>query len=209
MTGGSFQYTISATNTGTATTAFDLWIMVTMPTGSNIGPLLNVQGLEFAPAQTVTKTKSQSVPGTAPAGIYTYKAYVGEYQIAVWDSASFTFTKTGLDNSGGGEWSVGLWEDNQQSMLDSQQPTEYSLNSAYPNPFNPTTEISYSLPEAGKVTLAVYNTLGRQVAVLEDGFKSAGNYSVKFDGRELTSGIYYYTIKMNGFAQTKKMLLIK
>jgi hypothetical protein len=86
---------------------------------------------------------------------------------------------------------------------------EYKLASAKPNPFNPTTDISYALPEAGKVTLVVYNTLGRQVAVLVDDYRQAGYYMVKFDGNGLSSGIYYYTIKVNDYTRTKKMLLVK
>jgi hypothetical protein len=209
-TGGSFQYTLTATNTGTAVTTFDLWIKAVLPTGSYVGPLLNVQNIEFNPAQTVTKTKSQSVPASAPAGTYNYRAYVGDYTTnTIWDSAGFTFTKSGLDLAGGGEWSIAMWDDSQQPIANRQPPMEYELASAKPNPFNPTTDISFALPEAGKVTLAIYNTLGREVKVLVDDYKQTGYYTVKFDGSELSSGIYYYTIKANGFIMTKKMLLIK
>jgi hypothetical protein len=102
-----------------------------------------------------------------------------------------------------------MWDDSQQPIANRQPPMEYELASAKPNPFNPTTDISFALPEAGKVTLAIYNTLGREVKVLVDDYKQTGYYTVKFDGSELSSGIYYYTIKANGFIMTKKMLLIK
>jgi uncharacterized repeat protein (TIGR01451 family) len=225
-TGGTFQYTISATNTGTQATIFDIWIMVTLPAGTNFGPLLNAQNLDFNPGQTVIKTRSQYVPGISAPGTYDYRAYCGEYPTVVWDSASFTFTKSGIGGQGSWispeeEWSIAIWEDGQQPTANSQQPIVYELGSASPNPFNPTTDISFAMPEAGKVTLAVYNTLGRQVALLVDDYRQAGYYAVKFDGSELSSGIYYYTIKihsgrhdqglngLNGFTQTKKMLLVK
>jgi hypothetical protein len=207
--GGTFQYTITGTNTGTTATIFDLWIMVTLPTGISMGPVLNVQNLDFNPGQTVTKTRSQSVPGIAAPGTYNYRAYVGEYPSVMWDSSSFTFTKLGIDAGAGGEWSIAIWDDSQLLTANSQLPTEYELASAKPNPFNPSTDISYALPEAGKVTLAVYNTLGGQVAVLVDDYRQAGYYMVKFDGNGLSSGIYYYTIKVNDYTQTKKMLLVK
>jgi hypothetical protein len=210
--GGTFQWTLTATNTGAQASICDIWIMATLPAGGGaVGPLLLAQNLEFAPAQVMQHNGSQYVPGRAPAGFYNYTAYVGDYPTnTIWEADGFAFSKAGVDNSAGGDWSVALWDDNGQwSMVNSQQPMEYELASAKPNPFNPTTDISYALPEAGKVTLVVYNTLGRQVAVLVDDYRQAGYYMVKFDGNGLSSGIYYYTIKVNDYTRTKKMLLVK
>jgi hypothetical protein len=91
----------------------------------------------------------------------------------------------------------------------SKIPRGYALSQNYPNPFNPSTSISYSIPSDGQVTLAIYDVLGNEVAVLESGYKSAGNYSLSFDANNLTSGIYFYTIKAGSFTSTKKMLLMK
>lgn len=88
-------------------------------------------------------------------------------------------------------------------------PTEYMLEQNYPNPFNPTTLISYSLPTECFVTLNIYDLLGREMAVLENGYKLAGTYSYNFDASNFTSGIYFYTIKAGSFTSTKKMLLMK
>jgi hypothetical protein len=88
-------------------------------------------------------------------------------------------------------------------------PAAYKLNQNYPNPFNPSTSISFSVPNDGHVSLSIYDVLGNEVAVLEDGFKSAGTYSYSFDASDLTSGIYVYTIRSSTFVETKKMLLIK
>lgn len=85
----------------------------------------------------------------------------------------------------------------------------FILNQNYPDPFNPNTVISYSLPVASIVKLNVYNTLGQTVKVLENSFKNAGNYSVNFNASELPSGTYFYKIEAGQFTQIKKMILIK
>ncbi|MBW7886890.1 MAG: T9SS type A sorting domain-containing protein, partial [Bacteroidetes bacterium] len=88
-------------------------------------------------------------------------------------------------------------------------PAEFSLSQNYPNPFNPATVISYQVPEAGKVTLTVFDMLGREVNVLVNAEQAPGSYSVPFDASQLSSGIYLYQIKAGNFVQTKKMLLLK
>jgi len=88
-------------------------------------------------------------------------------------------------------------------------PKNYELNQNFPNPFNPNTVISYSLPLASNVRLIVYNSLGQAVKVLENGFKNAGTYSVNFNATELPSGTYYYKIEAGQFSQIKKMIHLK
>ncbi|MDQ3021217.1 MAG: T9SS type A sorting domain-containing protein [Bacteroidota bacterium] len=87
-------------------------------------------------------------------------------------------------------------------------PDKYSVNN-FPNPFNPSTKIYYALPKNGMVKINVYNTLGQKIKEIVNEFKTAGNYTVEFDGSNLSSGIFYYRIEADGFVQTKKMLLIK
>lgn len=81
--------------------------------------------------------------------------------------------------------------------------------SNYPNPFNPTTQISYSLKENGRVQLQVFDILGNRVADLVNEYQSAGTHKVNFDGSNKPSGIYICTIKANNFTKTQKMLLVK
>ncbi len=88
-------------------------------------------------------------------------------------------------------------------------PRENKLFDNYPNPFNPTTQIKYSVKENGIVTLKIYDVLGKEVAELVNEEKQAGIYTVNFDGSSLSSGIYFYTISAKNFLQTKKMLLVK
>ncbi len=89
-------------------------------------------------------------------------------------------------------------------------PTEYSISQNYPNPFNPSTRIEYSLPEAGNVTLYIYNLLGQRVkTIFENVPQSAGTHEVVFSAQDLPSGIYFYSFKTNDFVQVRKMILMK
>jgi hypothetical protein len=89
-------------------------------------------------------------------------------------------------------------------------PLKFNLQQNYPNPFNPTTIISFTLSERSRITLKVYDILGRVVDVLTDGFKEAGNYKVNFNGRKLASGMYIYSLSSDkGDFVSKKMMLIK
>jgi hypothetical protein len=86
---------------------------------------------------------------------------------------------------------------------------DYELLQNYPNPFNPVTVIDYSIKEEGNVELVIYDVLGRVVEKLVDEKKTAGNYSMQFDATNLSSGIYFYSLRVNDFVDTKKMLLLK
>lgn len=88
-------------------------------------------------------------------------------------------------------------------------PDKYELSQNYPNPFNPSTVINWSLPEAGYVTLNVYNPLGEKVALLFAGEAEAGSYSVSFNAASLPSGVYIYQLKSENFSAAKRMLLQK
>ncbi len=88
-------------------------------------------------------------------------------------------------------------------------PQKFQLQQNYPNPFNPTTAIDFTIPKAGYVSLKVYNVLGQEVATLVNGFKAPQAYTVNFDGANLATGIYFYTLKYGDRSITKKMLLLK
>lgn len=88
-------------------------------------------------------------------------------------------------------------------------PTRFSLSQSYPNPFNPQTVIEYALPQRASVSLKVYDALGREVAALVSSTQAAGRYAVRFDGKNLSSGTYFYKIVAGDFSETKKMILIK
>jgi hypothetical protein len=85
----------------------------------------------------------------------------------------------------------------------------YRLEQNYPNPFNPTTQIIYSIKKQDLVQLDVYNTLGQKVITLVNRVQPAGDYMVRFDGRDLASGIYFYHLRAGEFNQVRKMILMK
>ncbi len=88
-------------------------------------------------------------------------------------------------------------------------PQNYSLSQNYPNPFNPTTNFKFSLPKDENISLKIYDGIGREVSTYAEGFFKAGTYNVDFDGSNLSSGIYYYTLLTSSFIETKKMILVK
>jgi hypothetical protein len=92
--------------------------------------------------------------------------------------------------------------------------SSYKLNQNYPNPFNPVTKISFSLLKNSKVTVKIYNVLGREVSELVNNSMNAGSYLIDFNGADLASGVYFVRLVATGndgtnFTDTKKMLLIK
>ncbi|RPI12778.1 MAG: T9SS C-terminal target domain-containing protein [Ignavibacteriae bacterium] len=88
-------------------------------------------------------------------------------------------------------------------------PKEYALSQNYPNPFNPLTKINYALPQGVKVSIKVYDILGRLVKELVNEYKDAGNYTITFDGTNYASGVYFYRIEAGTFSAVKKMVIVK
>jgi hypothetical protein len=206
--GGSFQYDLAIENTTAEAIVADAWIEVILPGGPVI-PLIVRLDLTFPADTTITRPDlMQNVPAGAPPGMYTYTCSVGEAMGAVIDSDQFIFEKLaageGLSTVNG--WNLSGWED--EAIL-AFPPAEFTLHGAYPNPFNPTTTIGFSLPEVSQVNLAVYGLSGRLVATLVDGWRDAGVHEVTFDGSGLTSGVYVYKLEAGEFATSGKMVLIK
>ncbi|MCC6865121.1 MAG: Omp28-related outer membrane protein [Ignavibacteria bacterium] len=88
-------------------------------------------------------------------------------------------------------------------------PASFDLEQNYPNPFNPTTNIKFSLPKDGNVSLKIFNSTGQLISTYAEGFMKAGTYNADFDGSNLSSGIYFYTLTTSDFTSTKKMMLVK
>jgi len=94
-------------------------------------------------------------------------------------------------------------------VIEPATPLAFVLEQNYPNPFNPTTVIRYQLPVASRVTLAIYDLLGRRVAVLVDDRKEAGVHDVSFDASGLPSGVYFSRLQAGSFVAARKLLLVK
>ena len=125
---------------------------------------------------------------------------------------SIKLVNNGVNGLVGGTSGMLLRKANVTGIKDSKNNLKadaFELNQNYPNPFNPSTQITYSLAERANVTLKVFNTLGQEVAVLMNGEQAAGNHFVNFEGRNLASGLYLYTLKAGNSVSTKKMMLLK
>ncbi len=88
-------------------------------------------------------------------------------------------------------------------------PTQYRLEQNYPNPFNPTTTITFDVPALHQVELAVYDVIGRRVAMLVDGVLAAGRHKATWQAGKLPSGTYFYRLTAGAFSQTKALTLLK
>ncbi|MCX6163931.1 MAG: T9SS type A sorting domain-containing protein [Ignavibacteriae bacterium] len=88
-------------------------------------------------------------------------------------------------------------------------PRDYNLSQNYPNPFNPVTKINFSIPKKEFVTLKIYDILGREISTLVNEIKSPGNFTIDFNGENLSSGVYFYKLTTGDFSDVKRMILIK
>ena len=108
---------------------------------------------------------------------------------------------------------IDMWENNVTSVIElagaTPLPTEVSLNGTYPNPFNPSTNISFSLPAEMHVNLAVYDISGRLVAELMNEVKSASDHSVVWNAIDNSSGVYFVKLTAGNSVNTQKIMLIK
>jgi hypothetical protein len=98
---------------------------------------------------------------------------------------------------------------NSISNNESVSSYSFSLSQNYPNPFNPKTRIQYSLPEALHVSMNVYNQLGQKVAILFEGDKEAGQYSINWNADQYASGVYFYELAAGNYRDVKKLILLK
>jgi flagellar hook assembly protein FlgD len=132
--------------------------------------------------------------------------------------ASYEFRDTGIRANEETWYRITAAEsDGTESVLWTESVTyrlTFSLEQNHPNPFNPTTTIGFSLPEATQVELDIYDVSGRRVRTLVDGRREAKRYAVEWDGRDdggtrVASGIYFYRIVAGRHVETKKMVLLK
>ncbi|MFZ4619895.1 MAG: T9SS type A sorting domain-containing protein [Bacteroidota bacterium] len=102
------------------------------------------------------------------------------------------------------------WKTNVMSVQnDGAVPQKFALEQNFPNPFNPSTEIGYQLPREGRVSLKIYDVLGKEVETLVDEVKSAGSHQVTFNASKYSSGIYFYTLRSGEAFATKRMIMLK
>ena len=95
------------------------------------------------------------------------------------------------------------------SVISYNQPVDFNLNQNYPNPFNPKTIINYQLNSSGLVSLKIFDVLGNEVSQIVNQRQNPGSYEISFDGSDLSSGLYFYTLGFNNIKETKIMMLLK
>ncbi len=211
--GGNLYYEIYAENVGATPANFDGWLYVTYQGGP---PTTVVQRnfVGFQPGWAINRPNMFfPVSGSYAAGNYRFGATLGIYPTTVYADDNFPFVKSGVFSGGDFIPFVPDGVPSPWDRIDTGEelalPDSYEILGAYPNPFNPTAMISYALPEAGKVTLDVYDVSGRLVRTLVDGFRDAGIHEATFEASGLASGIYLYRLNVADFTATGKMVLMK
>jgi photosystem II stability/assembly factor-like uncharacterized protein len=151
---------------------------------------------------------------------YQVSTYVTSDLLSVTYSGAFTGVVSGKDNTllctfdGGKTWK-NISKPGLSAHMNSiknenvTSPNSFSLSQNFPNPFNPTTKISFQLPADSKVSLKVFDITGKEVATLVNDFRPAGSNTVEFNAGNFASGVYLYKIEAGSFIQTKKMILTK
>jgi hypothetical protein len=207
--GGNFDFTVYLTNIDPSSPQIQVLFDVTMPDGSIYGPIIGPVSVVLDSGQTVERDRIQSVPANAPMGTYSYNAYA----VVGADTSRDSFPLVKLASDGGealSDWSnYGESFDNVEKDFTSTLPGESSLLDAYPNPFNPSTVISYQLSVVSIVNLAVYDVSGRKVAELVDGWSNPGLHEIAFDGSGMASGVYVYRLQSGDFNAAGKMILME
>jgi GH35 family endo-1,4-beta-xylanase len=134
----------------------------------------------------------------------------GYIQNQIWQTTCFLVNSNGTSRPAL-QWLAQYIHDNPTGVAETAKdlPSTFELKQNYPNPFNPTTNISYSIPKTSKVSLKIYDVLGREVRTLVNTVQAPGQYSVSFNARDFSSGVYFYQINAGNFIATKKLMLIK
>jgi hypothetical protein len=154
---------------------------------------------------------TETVIGTTSSTSYTDFGVTITTQGSATDRYTYRVTAVLSGSESGSTNSASVWGDGVQKRNKDKPflPEAYFLSANYPNPFNPSTEIRFALPEAARVDLVVYDVLGREVARLVDGTQEAGHHRAPFDASALPSGVYLYRLTAGDFVETRRMVLMK
>jgi Secretion system C-terminal sorting domain len=222
-TGGGFLYEAFAYNHTNSPMTLDAWMIV-----EHVYSEVTVQVRLFEdvviPANgSAGALLQQYIPQAAPSGEFRYTLFVGDHPWQSQASDWFTFWKSGpvltSENDFGDVFEQPeLWPLTggfglNEEVFTASEPAvvrEFSLSPAFPNPFNPTTTISVSLPNAADLSVTVFNALGQQIAELANGSYAAGSHALVLDGSDLASGIYFVHASVPGqLNAVQKIVLMK
>jgi hypothetical protein len=216
--GGSFQYQLHIHNWTTQPQTFSIWNTLRDSVNQYyavFGPITRTLPGGANPTHILTQT----VAGTIPSGTLYFISYIGTYPNTVVDSSYFAITKSMVADDGPwisestckgdvfDEYTVENGRTHSVMSLPGSAATSTTVIS--PNPFNPTTVASYELRVASHVSLRVYNTAGRLINTLVDGWQAAGPHSATFDGSELAAAVYLVRLEAGNEVQVEKVVLLK
>ena len=196
-----------------------LFVVYCLFTSTNLLPAQWIQtnGPSEGQVQSLFVSGSNLFAGTVNGGVY----------LSTDNGTSWTVVNAGLTNTSvksfavyglnlfAGSWGSGVWRRPLSEMVTSVEkistasPTHFSLQQNNPNPFNPSTAISFSLPSQLLLSLKVFDALGREVSTLVSEELPAGTYSKHWDAAALPSGIYFYRLQAGEYLETKRMILLK
>ena len=196
-TGGSFDFLFRVDYHETPSQNFDGWLMIQSPDSHWTGPVMDLLVLNpMAPGSFFELDTTYIVEAGLDTGTYRFEARIGTYPNQIWDSDAFPFQ---------------IIQDT-LSIKPSEAneiPTRFALLGNYPNPFNPSTTISFAIPTASYVNLSIFDITGRHVTTLFNGWKNAGVQHLTFDGSNLSSGIYFYELTAGNYHAVRKAILLK
>jgi Secretion system C-terminal sorting domain len=208
--GGSVVYdaqlvsNIPGTYTGLRYTTY-----VTLPNNQVFGPLMNIPVTITPFMNTFVIGLTQNIPSDAPVGTYSFRGRVG-YPAGQFLDDTFEFEKIGAAADGVDNWDASDFFITDNSSSDLSVPSEFTLEAAYPNPFNAATTVSVTLPEAADLSVTVYNVAGQMVATLANDRYNSGSHSLTFDASNLSSGLYFVRATVSGqLNATQKVMLVR
>lgn len=204
--GGMVSFSLQIHNNEATAYTFDVWTNLTLPTGGTYS-LLQRPSITLAAGGTISRNLSQNIPSNAPAGNYSYNGFTGLMPVTIFQEDHFDFVKSAAGDgfNPDASWATYGWD----SELPAAVPGEFSLKPANPNPFNPETTLSFTLPNSGNISLVIYDINGREALVLLEGWMNAGTSEVKFNASNLASGVYFAKLTDGKNTATQKLLLVK
>lgn len=223
--GGSVAFDYTITNNSDAQVSGDFFFRAEQ-SGATVAQGRIVSG-SLPAGQAISGSFTQQIPAAAPPGSYDYSLRIGQFPDVTVDSVAYTLTVTGsarvseqAARSPEGEvwgvadatpWPVAPTAGEAPGAAASSLglPAEASLSGVVPNPFADQATVAFAVPGAGPVRVIVFDVLGRAVAVLVDGEVEAGRHEAVFEARGLPSGVYLVRMTAEGFAQTRRVTLLR
>jgi hypothetical protein len=170
---------------------------------------INNYGFEVQKADTAQKEYQTILKSIIPGHGTTNSPQHYSYIDSTLSAGDWYYRLRQIDLDGTVHYSDGIRVSVLTGVSEKEMPSIYSVAQNYPNPFNPSTTIRYGLPNRSDVRLSVFNTLGQQVGLLENGEQEAGYHEVNFDASGLSSGVYLYRMQAGSYVETRKLLLVR